>query len=141
MRILENKRALVTGGASGIGRAVALLFAQEGAAVAIADLDDAAYHEGTPLHPWWMYLHLHSARDEEGSRALRKLPDDVAAALLDVARRELAGADRTSASAIALNRTAKQVQSRLGEVSSQQLRMGVVGVVRKAGHRCKPEQK
>ncbi len=40
MTRLENKTAIVTGGAQGIGRATALRFAAEGARVVIADLQD-----------------------------------------------------------------------------------------------------
>lgn len=36
---MKNKVALITGGGSGIGRATALAFAQQGARVAVADLD------------------------------------------------------------------------------------------------------
>jgi NAD(P)-dependent dehydrogenase (short-subunit alcohol dehydrogenase family) len=42
---LEGRRAIVTGAASGIGRASALLFAQQGAAVVVSDRDEAGLQE------------------------------------------------------------------------------------------------
>src|SRR6266487_5734326 len=39
---VDGKVAIVTGGASGIGRATCLLLAREGAAVVVADLDEGA---------------------------------------------------------------------------------------------------
>ncbi len=41
----KDKAVIVTGGAKGIGRAICLAFAQEGAHVACADIDDAAGSE------------------------------------------------------------------------------------------------
>ena len=38
----DNKVAVVTGGASGIGEAIALLFGKQGARVTVLDLDEAA---------------------------------------------------------------------------------------------------
>lgn len=42
---LEGKRAIVTGAASGIGRASAILFAREGAAVLVVDRDEPGLRE------------------------------------------------------------------------------------------------
>ncbi len=62
---LENKVALITGGDSGIGRAVAVLFAREGADVAIAYLSSHDDARETQLHV-----------EAEGRRCLL-LPGDV----------------------------------------------------------------
>lgn len=46
---LENRVAIVTGAASGIGRAIAQVFAEEGAKVAVADIDDHGGEETVKL--------------------------------------------------------------------------------------------
>ena len=64
---LEGKVALITGGDSGIGRAVAILFAREGADIAIAYLTEEADANTTRF-----------AVESEGRRAIL-IPGDVAA--------------------------------------------------------------
>jgi NAD(P)-dependent dehydrogenase (short-subunit alcohol dehydrogenase family) len=45
MKRLEGKNAVITGAASGVGRAASLLFAREGAAIACVDIDTAMGEE------------------------------------------------------------------------------------------------
>ena len=48
MGLLDGRLAIVTGGSSGIGRAIALRFAAEGAVVTVADLDESPIEGGEP---------------------------------------------------------------------------------------------
>src|SRR3954451_12780215 len=47
-KLLESSVAVITGAASGIGRAIALTYAQEGARVALADLTTEPLEGGEP---------------------------------------------------------------------------------------------
>ena len=54
MGLLEGQRAVITGGGSGIGRATARRMADEGASVAVIDINGDAAHEiaaGTGISP------------------------------------------------------------------------------------------
>ncbi|ULQ54035.1 SDR family NAD(P)-dependent oxidoreductase [Flavihumibacter fluvii] len=45
MKNLENKVAIITGAGSGIGRAIAILYAAEGAKIVASDIDETGGHE------------------------------------------------------------------------------------------------
>jgi NAD(P)-dependent dehydrogenase (short-subunit alcohol dehydrogenase family) len=77
---VEGKTAIVTGGASGIGRAAALALAREGARVAVADIDGAGAAETV------------AAIESEGGTAFYRHTDvgvtaDVAGLMRDVTQR------------------------------------------------------
>lgn len=81
MRVLKGKRAIITGGAAGIGRATAELFVEEGAAVAIADINDA---HGAALVAEMrdnggkaIYLHCDVTRAEDCRRAVQQTIDQL----------------------------------------------------------------
>jgi NAD(P)-dependent dehydrogenase (short-subunit alcohol dehydrogenase family) len=68
MELLHDKIALITGAGSGIGRAAALLFAQHGASVVLAEFSEQAGHDAVE--------EIHAAGGQtvfvpEPSRALR----------------------------------------------------------------------
>jgi NAD(P)-dependent dehydrogenase (short-subunit alcohol dehydrogenase family) len=107
---LKGKRALITGGDSGIGRAVAVLFAREGADVAIAHLE-AEERDGRETE---------EAILAEGRTCLRIVGDlrdsDFCTEAVERAAKELGGID------ILVNNAAyQQHQSSLSDISDGQL--------------------
>lgn len=108
--LLAGKRALITGGDSGIGRAVAVAFAKEGADVAIAYLEEMADA-----------AHTVSLVEAAGQRGI-ELPGDLAdpahcRSIVDETVKQLGGLD------IVVNNVAFQSpQSDLSEISDEQWR-------------------
>ncbi|SFJ64907.1 SDR family oxidoreductase [Cellulomonas sp. KH9] len=107
---LEGRRALITGGDSGIGRAVAIAFAREGADVAISYLPEE--EEDARVTLAWI---------EKAGRKGLLLPGDIrdealARSLPDRAAQELGGLD------VLVNNAAYQMaQSGLADITTEQL--------------------
>ncbi len=101
---LQSKRAMVTGGASGIGRAICELFASEGAHIVIGDIDEAGARETV-------------ARIEQRGGRAHCVPTDVSDEtamqnLVHEAASELGGID------IVVNNAAAFVFGRVEDVSA-----------------------
>ena len=73
---LVGKKAIITGGASGIGHAAALLFARAGAAVMIADIDDprgeSIVQEIHAVGGEGIYVHCDVTKAEDCQRTVQK---------------------------------------------------------------------
>ncbi len=81
MKALNGKCAIITGGASGIGRATAELFVEEGAAVAIVDINDAGgvalVEEMRDNGGKAIYVHCDVTRAEDCRRAVQRTIDQL----------------------------------------------------------------
>lgn len=74
MRRLENKVAIVTGGASGIGASMVDLFVQEGAIVVAADINDEALEKASQKENVYG-MKLNVASDEEWEAFAKEVND------------------------------------------------------------------
>ena len=77
MKTIEGRVAVITGGASGIGRCVALEFARAGAHIAIADIDDAGLEStGSELRALGVRVSTHRI-DVSKREEIERLRDEV----------------------------------------------------------------
>jgi len=76
MNRLNNKVAIITGGASGIGAATSRLFAREGARVAIWDIDDeGAETVASEIGPTAIAIHCDISKEIDVREAVRRTLD------------------------------------------------------------------
>ncbi|GJH40044.1 3-oxoacyl-[acyl-carrier-protein] reductase FabG [Capnocytophaga sp. HP1101] len=73
---LTGKVAIVTGGGSGIGRAIAIRYAQEGAKVIIAGRTEKTLKETAAVHPNISYVVADITKTEQVSNMIRKVETD-----------------------------------------------------------------
>lgn len=73
---MSGMRVLVTGAASGIGRAIAERMAEEGARVAICDVQAEALQEARRSQPDWLCLHADVSSEEDVKRMVQSVVDD-----------------------------------------------------------------
>jgi 3-oxoacyl-[acyl-carrier protein] reductase len=81
MAKLSGKIAVVTGGAQGIGRAIALLFAREGAAIAVIDRNESAgkqvAHEVRELHQRSVAVGADVGEEDQVANAFRAIAEQL----------------------------------------------------------------
>ncbi len=75
VRRLSSLRAIVTGAGSGIGRAIALRFSEEGASVPLADLDEQAAEAVACKIEGETLVHQTNVHHRERNPAARPLRD------------------------------------------------------------------
>ena len=98
MKRVEGKTAVVTGGSVGIGRAAALALAEEGARVAVTDIQDEAgenvAEEITKRGGSAEYRHLDTSCEEEVARTLSEVADRFGAIDILVNNAGISGANK-----------------------------------------------
>ncbi len=74
---MKDKIVLITGGASGIGKATALLFARQGAKICISDVDDRggeeALSELRKISPESIFVHADTSNHADSEKTIRKI--------------------------------------------------------------------
>ena len=74
---LENKVAVVTGGATGIGEATAVLFCEEGARVALVDIDPGGEAMARRIGPAALFAHADISKEDDVRRAMRETEEKL----------------------------------------------------------------